>query len=203
MKQFFEKNKAKKIILLCAGAAAVIAACVLLIVFLGKSNAPKTVVNQVDTHYSELAKKESISKTDVEKALKDYAKLEEPESVTYTKGNESVVVKYDAQGNVTYLCYKNNLSSEEQVQLHDFNESMIQIGDKKEDVLDLLKQDQYIYQLKSLNDKAQKLEIYYYGWTSKEAILELVFTDDVLTYYTINSQSIAAKSNAPDIEDFH
>ena len=189
------KISKKKIIIIAVAAALLVAAVVLIIVFLPKNNAQKTVVAKVDHSYSELAKKESLSLSEAEKSLKDYAKTQTEDGFVYTKGKETVHIKTDAKGNVVYISYNNALTQEEKAEITDFNESMIQIGDEESAVLALLEKDAYVYNLKTINDEGKKLHIYYYGWTGSEAILELVFTDGKLSYYTLNSDEIANKSD--------
>ncbi|MBQ3432501.1 MAG: hypothetical protein IJG23_06935 [Clostridia bacterium] len=201
MKQLVEKWGKKKCIMIGIIALLVIVATVLAIVFFVNRNEPKTVSVKSDAGYTKLIENESIKYGDVEKALKDFQKSEEGSYTVFTKGNESVKVKSDAAGAVTYIAYNNALGDDEQVKLKGFNESMIHIGDKEEDVLKLLAKYDFIYHLKSTNKNGQALHIYYYGWTSSEAALELVFIDGELTYYTINADELAAKSDAPDLRD--
>ena len=189
----------KQLGLIISAVLVIIIAVVLVVFFVGKDE-PKTVVSKVDKNYSEIIKKENVSLTDLDKAFKDYSKEQKGKEIVYTKDNETGVVKTDENGAVTYLSYNKSMSEDEQIKLKDFNESMIKIGDSEDKVLKLLEGDSYIYNLKTINDEGQKLHIYYFGWTSKEAVLELVFTDSKLTYYTLNSQDIASKSNAPDAD---
>lgn len=201
MKQLVEKWGKKKCIIIGVIALVLIAAVVFAVIFLVNRNEPKTVTVKADENYAQLIEKPSAKLSDVEKSLKGYQKTEEGSYTVFTKGNESVKVKTDAAGTVTYIAYNNALSDDEQVKLKGFNESMIHIGDKEADVLKLLAKYDFIYHLKSTNKSGQKLHIYYYGWTSSEAALELVFIDGKLTYYTINADELAAKSDAPDIKD--
>ena len=201
MKQLVEKWGKKKCIIIGVIALVLIVAVVFAVIFLVNRNEPKTVTVKADENYAQLIEKPSAKLSDVEKSLKGYQKTEEGSYTVFTKGSESVKVKTDAAGNVTYIAYNNALSDDEQVKLKGFNESMIHIGDKEADVLKLLAKYDFIYHLKSTNKSGQKLHIYYYGWTSSEAALELVFIDGKLTYYTINADELAAKSDAPDIKD--
>lgn len=201
MKQLVEKWGKKKCIFIGIVALVLIAAVVLAVIFLAGNNEPKIVTVKSDVGYTKLIENESIKYSDVEKSLKDFQKSEQGSYTVFSKGNESVKVKSDAAGNVTYITYNNALSDNEQVKLKGFNESMIHIGDKEADVLKLLAKYDFIYHLKSTNKNGQALHIYYYGWTSSEAALELVFIDGELTYYTINADELAAKSDAPDLKD--
>ena len=201
MKQLVEKWGKKKCIIIGIVALVLIAAVVLAVIFLTGSNEPKIVTVKSDAGYTKLIENESIKYSDVEKSLKDFQKSEQGSYTVFSKGNESVKVKSDAAGNVTYITYNNALSDNEQVKLKGFNESMIHIGDKEAEVLKLLAKYDFIYHLKSTNKNGQALHIYYYGWTSSEAALELVFIDGELTYYTINADELAAKSDAPDLKD--
>ena len=201
MKQLVEKWGKKKCIIIGIVALLLIAAVVLAVIFLTGNNEPKTVTVKSDAGYTKLIENESIKYSDVEKSLKDFQKSEQGSYTVFTKGSESVKVKSDAAGNVTYITYNNALSDKEQVKLKGFNESMIHIGDKEAEVLKLLAKYDFIYHLKSTNKNGQALHIYYYGWTSSEAALELVFIDGELTYYTINADELAAKSDAPDLKD--
>ena len=201
MKQLVEKWGKKKCIIIGIVALLLIAAVVLAVIFLAGNNEPKTVTVKSDAGYTKLIENESIKYSDVEKSLKDFQKSEQGSYTVFSKGNESVKVKSDAAGNVTYITYNNALSDNEQVKLKGFNESMIHIGDKEAEVLKLLAKYDFIYHLKSTNKNGQALHIYYYGWTSSEAALELVFIDGELTYYTINADELAAKSDAPDLKD--
>ncbi len=201
MKQLVEKWGKKKCMIIGIVALLLIAAVVLAVIFLAGNNEPKTVTVKSDAGYTKLIENESIKYSDVEKSLKDFQKSEQGSYTVFSKGNESVKVKSDAAGNVTYITYNNALSDNEQVKLKGFNESMIHIGDKEAEVLKLLAKYDFIYHLKSTNKNGQALHIYYYGWTSSEAALELVFIDGELTYYTINADELAAKSDAPDLKD--
>ena len=201
MKQLVEKWGKKKCMIIGIVALVLIAAVVLAVIFLTGSNEPKIVTVKSDAGYTKLIENESIKYSDVEKSLKDFQKSEQGSYTVFSKGNESVKVKSDAAGNVTYITYNNALSDNEQVKLKGFNESMIHIGDKEVEVLKLLAKYDFIYHLKSTNKNGQALHIYYYGWTSSEAALELVFIDGELTYYTINADELAAKSDAPDLKD--
>lgn len=201
MKQLVEKWGKKKCMIIGIVALVLIAAVVLAVIFLTGSNEPKIVTVKSDAGYTKLIENESIKYSDVEKSLKDFQKSEQGSYTVFSKGNESVKVKSDAAGNVTYITYNNALSDNEQVKLKGFNESMIHIGDKEAEVLKLLAKYDFIYHLKSTNKNGQALHIYYYGWTSSEAALELVFIDGELTYYTINADELAAKSDAPDLKD--
>lgn len=198
MKKFFKKIGIKKIIIAAAVLLVVVAAVVAFIIFGGKKNV-KTVEVKVDQNYSEIIKKNDATFDQVDKSLKDFAKTQNGDETIYIKGSETIRVRADENGNVTYISYNNNLGDDVQVKLKDFNESMIKIGDSESDVLALLEKYDYIYNLKTINDEGKALHIYYYGWTSEKAILELVFTDGKLTYYTVNSQDIAAKSDVPAI----
>ena len=201
MKQLVEKWGKKKCMIIGIVALVLIAAVVLAVIFLTGSNEPKIVTVKSDAGYTKLIENESIKYSDVEKSLKDFQKSEQGSYTVFSKGDESVKVKSDAAGNVTYITYNNALSDNEQVKLKGFNESMIHIGDKEAEVLKLLAKYDFIYHLKSTNKNGQALHIYYYGWTSSEAALELVFIDGELTYYTINADELAAKSDAPDLKD--
>ena len=201
MKRLVEKWGKKKCMIIGIVALVLIAAVVLAVIFLTGSNEPKIVTVKSDAGYTKLIENESIKYSDVEKSLKDFQKSEQGSYTVFSKGNESVKVKSDAAGNVTYITYNNALSDNEQVKLKGFNESMIHIGDKEVEVLKLLAKYDFIYHLKSTNKNGQALHIYYYGWTSSEAALELVFIDGDLTYYTINADELAAKSDAPDLKD--
>ncbi len=201
MKQLVEKWGKKKCMIIGIVALVLIAAVVLAVIFLAGNNEPKIVTVKSDAGYTKLIENESIKYSDVEKSLKDFQKSEQGSYTVFSKGNESVKVKSDAAGNVTYITYNNALSDNEQVKLKGFNESMIHIGDKEAEVLKLLAKYDFIYHLKSTNKNGQALHIYYYGWTSSEAALELVFIDGELTYYTINADELAAKSDAPDLKD--
>ena len=201
MKQLVEKWGKKKCMIIGIVALVLIAAVVLAVIFLAGNNEPKVVTVKSDAGYTKLIENESIKYSDVEKSLKDFQKSEQGSYTVFSKGNESVKVKSDAAGNVTYITYNNALSDNEQVKLKGFNESMIHIGDKEAEVLKLLAKYDFIYHLKSTNKNGQALHIYYYGWTSSEAALELVFIDGKLTYYTINADELAAKSDAPDLKD--
>lgn len=201
MKQLVEKWGKKKCMIIGIVALVLIAAVVLAVIFLAGNNEPKIVTVKSDAGYTKLIENESIKYSDVEKSLKDFQKSEQGSYTVFSKGNESVKVKSDAAGNVTYITYNNALSDNEQVKLKGFNESMIHIGDKEVEVLKLLAKYDFIYHLKSTNKNGQALHIYYYGWTSSEAALELVFIDGELTYYTINADELAAKSDAPDLKD--
>ena len=201
MKQLVEKWGKKKCMIIGIVALLLIAAVVLAVIFLAGNNEPKTVTVKSDAGYTKLIENESIKYSDVEKSLKDFQKSDQGSYTVFSKGNESVKVKSDAAGNVTYITYNNALSDNEQVKLKGFNESMIHIGDKEAEVLKLLAKYDFIYHLKSTNKNGQALHIYYYGWTSSEAALELVFIDGELTYYTINADELAAKSDAPDLKD--
>ena len=201
MKQLVEKWGKKKCMIIGIVALVLIAAVVLAVIFLAGNNEPKIVTVKSDAGYTKLIENESIKYSDVEKSLKDFQKSEQGSYTVFSKGDESVKVKSDAAGNVTYITYNNALSDNEQVKLKGFNESMIHIGDKEVEVLKLLAKYDFIYHLKSTNKNGQALHIYYYGWTSSEAALELVFIDGELTYYTINADELAAKSDAPDLKD--
>lgn len=201
MKQLVEKWGKKKCMIIGIVALVLIAAVVLAVIFLAGNNEPKIVTVKSDAGYTKLIENESIKYSDVEKSLKDFQKSEQGSYTVFSKGDESVKVKSDAAGNVTYITYNNALSDNEQVKLKGFNESMIHIGDKEAEVLKLLAKYDFIYHLKSTNKNGQALHIYYYGWTSSEAALELVFIDGELTYYTINADELAAKSDAPDLKD--
>lgn len=201
MKQLVEKWGKKKCMIIGIVALVLIAAVVLAVIFLAGNNEPKIVTVKSDAGYTKLIENESIKYSDVEKSLKDFQKSEQGSYTVFSKGNESVKVKSDAAGNVTYITYNNALSDNEQVKLKGFNESMIHIGDKEAEVLKLLAKYDFIYHLKSTNKNGQALHIYYYGWTSSEAALELVFIDGELTYYTINADELAAKSDAPDLKN--
>ena len=201
MKQLVEKWGKKKCMIIGIVALVLIAAVVLAVILLAGNNEPKIVTVKSDAGYTKLIENESIKYSDVEKSLKDFQKSEQGSYTVFSKGNESVKVKSDAAGNVTYITYNNALSDNEQVKLKGFNESMIHIGDKEVEVLKLLAKYDFIYHLKSTNKNGQALHIYYYGWTSSEAALELVFIDGELTYYTINADELAAKSDAPDLKD--
>ena len=198
MKKLF--NNKKKLTIIIAVVLVAIIAAVLVALFFTKDK-PKAIVNKVDKSYSEILKKENLSLADLDKSLKDYSKEQKNDEIVYTKDNETVIVKTDENGNIVYLSYNKALSDDEQINIKSFNESMIKIGDNEQDVLKLLEEDSYIYNLNTINDEGKKLHIYYFGWTSKEAILELVFTDSKLTYYTLNSQDIASKSDAPDVDE--
>ena len=201
MKQLVEKWGKKKCMIIGIVALLLIAAVVLAVIFLAGNNEPKTVTVKSDAGYTKLIENESIKYSDVEKSLKDFQKSDQGSYTVFSKGNESVKVKCDAASNVTYITYNNALSDNEQVKLKGFNESMIHIGDKEAEVLKLLAKYDFIYHLKSTNKNGRALHIYYYGWTSSEAALELVFIDGELTYYTINADELAAKSDAPDLKD--
>ena len=201
MKQLVEKWGKKKCMIIGIVALVLIAAVVLAVIFLAGNNEPKIVTVKSDAGYTKLIENESIKYSDVEKSLKDFQKSEQGSYTVFSKGDESVKVKSDAAGNVTYITYNNALSDNEQVKLKGFNESMMHIGDKEAEVLKLLAKYDFIYHLKSTNKNGQALHIYYYGWTSSEAALELVFIDGELTYYTINADELAAKSDAPDLKD--
>ena len=200
MKEKINQIGKKKLIAVIVAVVAVIAlAVVLILVFSNKE--PKTIQNEIDANYVQLVDNKDATASDIDKALSEYEKTEKSDVTVYTKGNETVKVKTDKEGNITYLCYNNQLADDVQVKLDSFNESKLKIGDKMADVLSLLKNDKYIYHLRTTNEEGQALEIYYYGWTSKEAVLELVFTDGKLTYYTINNGDLAVQSDAPDVKD--
>ena len=196
MVKFGKKKVAVAAVILVLVLAAAVTALVL---FGGKT--AKTVQVTVDRNYSEVLKKDNPSAEEIDKALKAYAKEQTSEETVYTKGDETVRVRTDADGNVNYISYNRELGENEQVKLSKFNESMIKIGQSEEEVLSLLSNDNYIYNVKTVNDAGKPLHIFYYGWNNNQAILELVFTDAKLTYYTINSQDLATKSQAPDVDD--
>ncbi|MBQ3432299.1 MAG: hypothetical protein IJG23_05885 [Clostridia bacterium] len=200
MKALMEKiGKKKLIIIACVAIVLVIAALVLFFVF--QKSELKSVSAPVDENYSALIEKSELTMGDLEKSLKDYTKKEDGASTVFTKGDEVVKAKADSNGTITYISYNNYLPDDVQVKLKGFNESMIEIGQDEESVLKLLEKYDYVYNLKTANKGGQVLHIYYYGWTGSEAALELVFTDGKLTFYTINSDDIAEKSEAPDVED--
>ena len=200
MKEFIQKIGKKKLIIIGAVALAVIAAAVVLvIVFCNKGL--KTVENVVDQNYLKVAEKTDAAVGDFDKALGEFEKNESADETIYTKGDETVKIKTDANGKVTYLSYNKELSDDVQVKIGKFNESMIKIGDSREAVLKSFSNQDYTYYLKTTNKEGKDLQIYYYGWTGTEAAVEFVFTDGKLTYYTINSDDYAAKSDAPDVED--
>ena len=53
--------------------------------------------------------------------------------------------------------------------------------------------------MRSANEDGQPLEIYCFGWNNGQAIIELVFTDGKLSYYTINSDEVASPATAESI----
>ncbi|MBR0414157.1 MAG: hypothetical protein IJI67_03700 [Clostridia bacterium] len=200
MKEFIQKIGKKKLIIIGAVALAVIAAAVVLVIVFSNRGL-KTVENVVDQNYLKVAEKTDAAVGDFDKALGEFEKSESADETIYTKGDETVKIKTDANGKVIYLSYNKELSDDVQVKIGKFNESMIKIGDSREAVLKSFANQDYTYYLKTTNKEGKDLQIYYYGWTGTEAAVEFVFTDGKLTYYTINSDDYAAKSDAPDVED--
>ncbi|MBQ6381213.1 MAG: hypothetical protein IJJ41_06420 [Clostridia bacterium] len=201
MKQLIEKYGKKKIIVCAIVAIVVIALAVTACIMLFGKHELKTIENKVDESYSQVVEKKDAAADDFDKALIDYEKSENGNEIVYTKGTETVKIKKDKAGKITYLSYTNNLPDDVQVKVKDFNESMIKIGDKEADVLKLLNKNEFVYQLKTKNEKEEDLHIYYYGWTGKEAALELVFHAGKLSYYAIHSDELAAKSDAPNVDN--
>ena len=200
MAEQMKKAGKKKFIIIGIVAIAIIALGITLICVFS-SNELKTVEVKTDTGYTKTLKKDDSTLKEVESALQGYTKSEDGSYTVFSKGKETVKVKTGADGKVNYISYNNELPNDVQVKVKGFNESMIKIGDNEKDVQKIMEPYDFIYHLKTSNKKGQQLHIYYYGWTGSEAALELVFIDGKLTYYTIHSDELAAKSEAPDIKD--
>ena len=199
MKNFLSKLGKTKIALISVAVIVLIAA-VLLFIFI--KPAKKSVQINKSEGYSKIIDKEDLNIADVEKSLSDYnvSEAEAENEKIFAKDDVTIHIKADKNGKVTYMSYKQELGSDVVSNIGSFNESMIKIGDKEEQVLSKLSKYNYIYNLKTTNEDGKPLHIYYYGWTSEKAILELVFTDGVLTYYTINSNEVAKEVSAPEVK---
>lgn len=166
----------------------------------GGTKSAKSVTVQVDTQYSELMKKDKITGTELDKALKGYEKSTDGNKTVYTKDKQSVKVETDANGEVIFISYNTALSDTEKAEVKStFNESQMKIGDDENTVLELLKNDEFIYHMRSKNEEGLPLEIYCYGWNNGQAIIELVFTEGKLSYYKINSEDVATPATAENI----
>lgn len=197
MKKLYEKLGKTKIVVCIAVIVAVIAA-VLVIVFV--NSAPKRSVNVAkEQSYTELIKKDELNITAVQKALSDYEMGEVEGEKIFTKGDVTIHVKTDEAGKVNYLSYKQELGSGVVSKIGSFNESQIKIGDDEQKVLSLLSKYNYVYNLRTTDEDGKRLDIYYYGWTGEEAMLELVFTNGKLSYYTINSSDLEKEVETPKI----
>lgn len=197
MKNIFSKLGKTKIALISV-AVIVLIAVVLLFIFV--KPAKKSVHINKAAGYADILKKEDLDIAAAEKSLSDYEVSEAEGEKIFTKDDVTIHIKSDPNGKVTYLSYKQNLGSDVVSNIDSFNESMIKIGDKEDKVLSTLSKYNYIYNLQTTNEDGKPLHIYYYGWTSEKAILELVFTDGVLTYYTINSSDVAKDVSAPEVK---
>ena len=197
---FVEKIGKKKLIIICSVIGAVLIAAAGIGIYFAVRG-PKNIEIERNESYTQLEQKEDLALNEVEASLEGYTKEEDGAFTVFTKGNESVKVKVNDKGEITYMSYNMELDDSVQSKIDDFSEDSIKYGDKESDVLKLLSDYNYIYNLKAETKDGHQIHIYHYGWTSQNAMLELNFTDGVLVYYTINSSSIAAKSNAPDVDD--
>ncbi len=202
MKKLYEKIGKTKIVVCIAVIVAIIAA-VLLIVFLKSPSSPtKTngaAVAKAQSNYNDILNKDDLDIAAVEKELSDYEKSELAGEKVFTKGDITIHVKTDKDGKVNYLSYKQELGSGVVSKIGSFNESQIKIGDDEQKVLSLLSKYKYVYNLKTTNEDGKRLDIYYYGWTGEKAMLELVFTDGKLSYYTINSSDLEKEVETPTL----
>lgn len=197
MKKLYEKLGKTKIVVCIAVIVAIIAA-VLIIVFVNSS--PKKSVSVAKTqNYTDLLKKDDLNIAAVQKALSDYEVSETANEKVFTKGDITIHAKTDNAGKVNYLSYKQELGTGVVSKISSFNESKIKIGDDEQKVLSLLSKYNYVYNLKTTNEDGKRLDIYYYGWTGEKAMLELVFTDSKLSYYTINSSDLEKEVKTPKI----
>ena len=197
MKKLYEKLGKTKIVVCIAVIVAIIAA-VLVIVFV--NSAPKRNVNVAKAQsYTELLKKDELNIADVQKELSDYEMGEVEGEKIFTKGDVTIHVKTDNAGKVNYLSYKQELGDDVVSKIGSFNESQIKIGDDEQKVLSLLNKYNYVYNLKTTNEDGKRLDIYYYGWTGEKAMLELVFTEGKLSYYTINSSDLEKEVETPKV----
>lgn len=178
----------------------VLLAAVIIAIIVAANSELKNVAVEKDAGYSAIASDTSLTKDKASNALKGYNKTEENGGSTYTKDNVTIHIKTDAGGKVTYKSYKKDLGNNVQSKISGFNESMIKIGMTEESALKKLAKYSYVYNLTTQNNQGKPLHIYYYGWTGEKAVLELVFTDGKLTYYTINSDEVAAKVSAPEVK---
>ena len=201
MKKFYEKIGKTKLVVCIAVVIAVIAAVAVIVFFKSPSVSPtkKAAVAKAQTGYSDIIKKDEANLSEVEKAFSDYEVSELDGEKVFTKDDIIIHVKSDKDGKVTYISYKQELPKGTVSKLGSFNEDKIKIGDDEQKVLSLLSKYNYIYNLKTTNEEGKSLDIYYYGWTGEKAMLELVFTDGKLSYYTINSSDLEKEVETPTV----
>ena len=201
MKKLYEKIGKTKLVISIAVVIAIIAA-VLAIVFLKNpsvSPTKKAAIAKAQTGYNDIIKNKDLNIATVEKSFPDYEVTQLEGEKIFTKGDVTIHVKSDKDGNVTYISYKQELEDGVVSKLGSFNEDQIKIGDDEQKVLSLLSKYKYVYNLKTTNEEGKSLDIYYYGWTGEKAMLELVFTDGKLSYYTINSSDLERDVETPTV----
>ena len=149
MKALVEKIGKKRLIWICAALVIAVVA-VIAVLLIVKGGEPKTITVSADESYAKVAQKEDLSFDELKKSLEGYSESKENNTTVFTKGNETVKVKTNQKGDITFMSYQNALSDDVQVKVRDFNESMIKIGDDEQAVLNMLGQQDYIYCLKTL-----------------------------------------------------
>lgn len=202
-----KKNISKKKLLISALiiCAVIITAVVLICVFTGR-NTFKNVKAELNENYASIAESKNISADEADKSLSGYEKsVTEDEkgnkTITYSSQDDTITIKTDKSGKITYKSYSKNFNKNEQSDISGFNEKQIKIGMKKENVLKHFSKENYIYNVVT-SENGKPLEIYYYGWMGDEqqAMVELVFKDGSLSYYTINNPDFLEKSELPDYD---
>lgn len=142
------------------------------------------------------------TESDVESRLSDYDKSVDKDGyVTYKKDNIIIEVKYDNNNKIVYRRYENKLDSKHCAKVNDFNDSMIEIGMKKADVLKTLKGNNYVYNLSAKDENGDDLEIYKYGWNGESELLSLTFINGELSRYSINTHDIEGDISINDFEN--
>lgn len=201
MKKLYEKLGKTKLVVCIAVIIAIIAAVFVIVFLKSPSVSPfkNSVVAKAQTGYGEMLKKDELAISEVEKAFSDYEVTDLEGEKVFSKGDVTIHAKSDKNGKVTYLSYRQELGNGVVSKLGSFNEEQIKIGDDEQKVLSLLSKYKYVYNLKTTNEDGKRLDIYYYGWTGEKAMLELVFTEGKLSYYTINSSELEREVKTPTV----
>jgi hypothetical protein len=192
-KNFFKFEK-EKIIL--ATICIVVIALATTITVISVTKSENNRANTIEITQSKDYSTDMTDKSDVESRLSDYTKTTDDNGyITYTKDNITIEVSYDNNGKIKYSRYENNLPSDTYSKVKNFDDSMIDIGMKKDDVLDILKGNNYIYHLLATNDDGNEVEIYRYGWNGEKELVSLTFINGELNNYSINSEVMEGDAN--------
>ncbi len=206
MKEITKKITMKKRFIFACILCAVIVAAVVLFCIFNSRNAYKNVTAELNETYASIAVNKNTSADEVGESLSGYEKNESEDekgnkTITYSSQDDTITIKTDASGKITYKSYSKNFNKNEQSTISGFNEEQIKIGMAEEDVLKCFNHENYVYNVVT-SENGKPLEIYYYGWMGGEqqAMVQLVFKDGVLSYYTINNPDFLEKSELPDYD---